>query len=58
MYDTSEKYSSYKNRFFNKYLEKARQFRNAVNQTSLKEADKTRLKKQIAKILNGDKKPT
>jgi hypothetical protein len=53
-YREPESYKSYKNRFFNKYKDKARNLRNAIDSTSLKPKDKTLLKIELSKILNGD----
>lgn len=42
-----EKYSSFKKRMFNRYKEKARMLFNGIDDTSLKKADKIKLKNQI-----------
>ena len=51
-YNTEPKsYKSYQNKFFNKYMEKARSLVKAIDSLSLKEKDKEILRNNIAYIL-------
>jgi trans-2-enoyl-CoA reductase len=50
--DELPKYSTYKNKLFKKYCDKARTIRNNINFSSLKDSDKKKLFELIKKELD------
>ena len=49
-----EKYSSYKKRFFNKYQVRAKALLTGINDLSLKNEDKQKLKKMLIQIFKDE----